>query len=105
MDFGKSNCDCNEENQFRLIVLSVLDISEIGIYEFWNDYIKEKCDRAQICYNDPDSFLFHIKMEDIYEYIKDGAEQDLIHLTVKLRPLLLKKNKKAIGIIKNELDG
>ena len=38
--------------------MSMLDISEILMYEFWYDYINPKYgDRAKLCYTDTDSFI------------------------------------------------
>ena len=35
--------------------------------EFWYDYIKPKFNRkAKLCYMDTDSFIVHVKTEDIY---------------------------------------
>ena len=42
--------------------LSILDISQITIYEFWYDYVKIKYeDKARLCYMDMDSFVVNIK--------------------------------------------
>ena len=45
--------------------MSILDISETLMYEFWYDYIKSKYqDNANLCYMDTDSSIIHIKSED-----------------------------------------
>ena len=37
------------------------------MYEFWYDYIKPKFNgKAKLCYMDTDSFIVHVKTEDIY---------------------------------------
>ena len=42
--------------------LSILDLSNTVIYEFWYDYVKPKYDEnAKLCYMDADSFIIHIK--------------------------------------------
>ena len=42
--------------------MSILDISETLVYEFWYDYIKPNYqDKAKLCYMDTDSFAIHIK--------------------------------------------
>ena len=47
--------------------LSVLEISNTLMYEFWYDYIKPKYrDNAKLCYMDTDSFIINIKTEDFY---------------------------------------
>ena len=38
--------------------LSILDLSKILMYDFWNDYLKPKYDeKAKFCYMDTDSFI------------------------------------------------
>ena len=56
--------------------MSILDIIETLMYEFWYDYIKPKYqDRAKLCYMDTDSFVIHIKTEDCYEDIANDVEK------------------------------
>ena len=52
--------------------LSKLDLSKTVMYEFQYDYVKPKySEKAKICYVDTDSFIVHVKTEDVY---KDIAE-------------------------------
>ena len=52
--------------------LSKLDLSKTVMYEFQYDYVKPKYSgKAKICYVDTDSFIVHVKTEDVY---KDIAE-------------------------------
>ena len=45
--------------------LSILELSKITMYEFWNDYVKVKYeDRARLCYMDTDSFLLNVRTKD-----------------------------------------
>ena len=55
---------------------------------------------------DTDSFIIHIKTEDVYEVIADDAEKrfDTSNYEVS-RPLSARKNKKVIGLMKDELKG
>ena len=65
--------------------LSILEISKTLMYEFWYDYIKPKYEQnAKLCYMDTDSFIIHIKTEDIYKDIANDVKKDLIDQTVKL---------------------
>ena len=65
--------------------LSILEISKTLMYEFWYDYIKPKYEQnAKLCYMDTDSFIIHIKTEDIYKYIANDVKKDLIDQTEKL---------------------
>ena len=48
----------------------MLEINKILIYEFWYDYVKPKYqEKGKLCYIDTDSFMVHIKTEDIYSDI------------------------------------
>ena len=84
---------------------AILDISKTRMYEFWYDYIKLKYgDKATVCYRDTDSFIIHIKTEDIANDVSkwfDTSEYD----KKDNRPLLIGINKKVIGIFKDELKG
>ena len=87
--------------------LSILKTSKTIMYEFWYDYIKPKYQQnAKLCYMDTDSIIIHIKTEDVSEDIADDTEKrfDTSNYEVD-RPLPTRKNKKAIGLMKNELGG
>ena len=87
--------------------LSILEISKILMYEFWYDYIKPKYDdNVKLCYMDTDSFIIYIKTEDFYKDIANDVEKrfDTSNYVVD-RPLPTGKNKKVIGLIKDELGG
>ena len=56
--------------------LSILEISKTLVYGFLYDYIKRKHQgNVKLCYMDTDSFIIHIKTEDVYEDIADDAEK------------------------------
>ena len=79
------------------------------MYEFWYDYIKPKYgDSAKLCYTDNDSFIIHIITEDFYKDIADNVEKWLDTSNYNendKRPLEIGKNKKVIGLFKDELGG
>ena len=98
---------------------TILDLSKIVMYEFHYDYMKPKFNKyLQLCYMDTDSLVYHIKTEDFYSdivndvkerfdtsgYIPDGyyipGAAERSH-----RPLPIGKNKKIIGLMKDELGG
>ena len=94
--------------------MSILDISNTLTYEFWYDYIKPKYqDKAKLCYMDTDSFVIHIKTEDFYEDIANDVEKwfdssnydECNSVENDKRPLPIGKNKKIIGLFKDELGG
>ena len=46
--------------------LSILDLSKTVMYEFWCDYVIPKYGKnAKNCYMDTDSFIVHVKADDI----------------------------------------
>ena len=88
---------------------AILDISKTLMYEFWYDYIKPKYeDKARLYYMDTDSFVMHIKTEDFYKDIAGDVERwfDTSNYDEKdKRSLPIGKNKKVIGMFKDELSG
>ena len=87
--------------------LSILEISKTLMYEFWYDYMKPKYnDKVKLCYMDTDSFIMNIKTNDFYKDIANDVENrfDTSNYEVN-RPLPTGKNKKVIGLMKDELGG
>ena len=87
--------------------LSILDISKILMYEFWYDYMKPKYgNRVKLCYMDTDSFIMSIKTNYFYKDISIDADKrfDTSNYELKI-PLPTGKNKKVIGLMKDELGG
>ena len=94
-------------NKPMYLGLSILEISKILMYEFWYDYIKPKYnDKVRLCYMDTDSFIMNTKTNDFYKDISDDVDKrfDTSNHEVK-RPLPIGKNKKVIGLMKDELGG
>ena len=85
--------------------LSVLELSKILMYEFWYDYVKPKySEKAKINYMDTGSFIVYIKTDDICKNIAEDAEIRFGTSNYELvRPLAKGKNKKVIGLMKDEL--
>ena len=84
--------------------LSMLEIRKTLMHEFWCDYMKPKYgDNLRLCYLDTDSFIMHIKTEDFYKDITNDVEKrfDASNYEVN-RPLATGKNKKVIGLMKDE---
>ena len=96
-------------NKLIYLGMSILDISKTFMYEFWYDYIKPKYQgKAKLCYMDTDSFIIHIKTEDFYKDIANDVEKwfDTSNYDESdKRPLPIDKNKKVIGLFKDELGG
>ena len=85
--------------------LPILQISKTLMYEFWYDYIKPKYqNNAKLCYMDTDSFIINIKTEDFYKDIAADVEKRFDTSNYEVNRLLPKgKNKKVIGLMKDEL--
>ena len=77
------------------------------MYEFWYDYVKPKYGNdGKLCHIDTDSFVMNIKIEDFYKDIVNDVEKrfDTSNYEVN-RSLPTGKNKKVIGLMKDELGG
>ena len=87
--------------------LSILEISKLIMYEFLYDYMKLKYDdNVKLCYMDTDSFIMRIKTEDFYKDIANDVEKRFDTSNYECdRPLPTGKNKKVIGLMKDELGG
>ena len=87
--------------------LSILDISKFKMHEFWCDYLIPKYnEKARLCYMDTDNFIVHIETEDIYKDISEDVEKRFsTSIYEEDRSLSIGKNKKTVGLIKNELGG
>ena len=59
---------------------SILKISKKLIYEFWYDYSKPKYQyNAKLCCMNTDSFMIHIKTEDVYKDIGNDVEKKIFY--------------------------
>ena len=105
--------------------LSILEISKTLMYGFWYDYMKPKYnDDVKLCYMDTDSFIMNIKTNYFYKDIASDVENrfdtsnyevntsettaepgSLERNALARRPLPTGKNKKVIGLMKDELGG
>ena len=87
--------------------LSILEISNLLMYEFWYDYMKPKYgDNIKLRYMDTDSFIMNIKTEDFYKDIANDVEKRFDRSNCEVnRPLPTGKNKKVIGLMKDKLGG
>ena len=86
---------------------SVLAFNKILMYEFWHNYVKRKYGQNEkLCYMDTDSFIIDEKTDDIYKMISEDVETrfDTSNFESE-RPLIKGKNKKVIGLIKDEIGG
>ena len=87
--------------------LSTLDLSKTVMYEFWYDYLKpEYGENVKACYMDTNSFIAHVKTDDIYKDIAEDVEKRFNTSNYEIdRPLPKGKNKKVVGLMKDKLGG
>ena len=85
--------------------LSILDLSKTVMFEFWYDYVKPKYGKnAKLCYMDTDSFIVHVKTDDIYKNIAEDVETRFVTSNFEIdRSLPKGKNEKVFGLMKDEL--
>ena len=92
-------------NKSIYLGLSILEISKTLMYEFWYDYMKPKYN-FKLCYMDMDSFIMNIKTNYFYKDITNDVENRFGTSNYEVnRPLPTRKNKKIIGLVKDELGG
>ena len=87
---------------------AILDLSETIMYEFHYHYMKRKYNESdlKLLYMDTDSFVYDIKTEDFYKDIAEDVETRFDTSGYEPnRPLPIGKNKKVIGLMKDELGG
>ena len=74
-------------NKPEYLGLSILEISKRLMYEFWYQQ------NAKLCYMDTDSFIIHIKTEEVYEDIADDVEKrfDTSYYEVNLKAIAYRK--------------
>ena len=114
MNYNSKDLSIIEMNKKRVkmnkpiyLGLPILEISKILMYEFWYHYMKQKYDNdVKLCYMDTESVVMNIKTEDFYKDIANDVEKrfDMSNYEVD-RPLPTGKNKKVIGLMKDELGG
>ena len=94
-------------NKSVCLVLSMLDLSKTLGYEFQYDHVKPIYGlNTKPCYMDTDSFIVHLKIDDIYKCIAEDVESRLnTSNSEKDWPLSKRKNKNVTGLIKYELGG
>ena len=89
--------------------LSILQISKTLMYEFWYYYIKRNYQKnAKLCYMDTNSFIIHIKSENVDEDIANDVKKwfDTTNYSEDdKRPLPRDMNKKVNGLIKDKFGG
>ena len=114
--FGKNLMGC-EMGKIKVVMnkpvylsQAILDLSKIVMYEFLYNYMvpKYSLDKLKLCYMDTDSLIYNIETEDFFADFADDVEEMFNtsgHDKKDARPLPIGKNKKVIGLMKDELGG
>ncbi|XP_057291139.1 uncharacterized protein LOC130613782 [Hydractinia symbiolongicarpus] len=106
VEMGKTEVKMNKP---IYIGQAILDMSNLIMYEFHYDYMQPKYgSKLQLCYMDTDSFVYHIRTEDFYRDIAQDVEKRFDRSAYNAndgRPLSIGKNKKVVGLMKDELGG
>ena len=94
-------------NKPTYLGLSILEISKLLMYDFWNDYMKPKYgNNVKLFYMNTDNFIMNIKTKDFYKDITNDVEKRFDTSNYECdRQLPTGKNKKVIGLMKDELGG
>ena len=106
VEIGKTDIKTN-----KLVCLgqAILDLSKTLLYEFHYDYMRSKYNsKISLCYVDTDSFVSEIEAEDFYRDMEEDVEKRFDtsgYSKVENRPLHIGKNKKKIGLMKDQLGG
>ena len=84
----------------------ILETSKLHMYKFFYNYLKVKYDKkVNLLYTDTDSFVLEIFTDDIYEDMKNDGHLFDFSEYPKNHKFYNIKNKKKIGIFKDELKG
>ena len=106
VEMGKTEIKMNKQ---VYLGQAILDLSKTLMYEFHYDYMRPKYgSKVKLCYMDTDSFVYEIETEDFYRDIAKDVEKRFDtsgYSKDDNRPLPIGKNKKMIGLMKDELGG
>ena len=92
----KTKAKINKSVYLGLSILEFIKTLMYGLYQ----------NNAKLCYVDTDSLVFDIKTEDFYKDIADDVEKWFHTSNYEVnRPLPTERNKKVIGLMKDELGG
>ena len=107
IEMNKTKMQMNKSVYFALLIL---DISKIAMYEYLSNgmtKMKPKCgDKGILCYTDTGSFIVYPKFEKFYVDLAGDVEASFDTSNFEVDRLLpTGKNKKVMGLMKDELGG
>jgi hypothetical protein len=82
---------------------AVLDLSKHRMYNFWYNHLKRIYgEKVQLLYTDTDSLLYKVETENVYEDMRQHAEEYDFSDYPKDHPCYSVENKKVVGKFKDE---
>ena len=85
---------------------SILELSKIIRYEFRYDNVKTKYkEKTKLCYMESDSFIVYVETDDIQKRRYKRSWSKIWNFKLWIRETITGKNKKVIGLMKDELSG
>jgi len=86
--------------------MCILDLSKNLMFDFHYNYIKPKYGKkAQLLYTDTDSLMYEIETEDVYADIGGDVEAKFDTSEFPVSGIPVGKNKKVVGMMKDETCG
>ena len=75
------------------------------MHNFWYNYVKPKYgENAEFCYMNTESFIVHVKIDDVFKNIKEDVKIRFYTSNYELnRPLPKRRNENVIRLIKYKL--
>ena len=93
-------------NRPAYVGMCILDLSKTLMYDFHNNYIKNKYgDKARLLFTDTDSLTYEIEAEDVYKDFWNDKDKFDNSDYPESSPYFDKTNKKIIGKFKDEAAG
>jgi len=88
------------------IGVAILDLSKLHMYSFYYDVLKPRYEKdIQLCYTDTDSFVIHVKTDDIYQDFKEMKEHFDMSGLDKSHKCYEPSHKKVLGKFSIEFEG
>lgn len=91
-----------------IVGVCVLEISKLCMYDFHYNFMLQKFNYkdCKLLYTDTDSFIYNVKCEDMYTFIRDNPDKfDTSDYVVNNEYGIQLNNKKIPGLMKDECNG
>ena len=86
--------------------MSILDLSKTLMYDFYYNHLKELYGSdVKLLYTDTDSLVLHFFTDDLFDDMSEFLDKYDTSNYDQSHPLYSEKNKKVVGLFKDELGG